>query len=111
MTLFKLIRKEIIHRKVNFTLSILAVAVAAASWLLSEAFLKSANLKSEALIQEKVEQTEAHMKKLEDDIRKSMKGLGFNIYILKHSFKLTELLIDIYFFTLPFQTKSKFTPR
>ena len=91
MTLFKLIRKEIIHRKVNFTLSILAVAVAAASWLLSDAFLKSANLKSEALIQEKVEQTEAHMKKLEDDIRKSMKGLGFNIYIFPEGQDLGEV--------------------
>ena len=29
--------------------------------------------------------------------------MGFNIYILKHSFKLTELLIDIYFLPSPFK--------
>ncbi|MDD7987316.1 FtsX-like permease family protein [Lentisphaera marina] len=96
MNLLKLIRKEIIHRKVNFTLSIIAVAVAAASWLLSEAFLKSANLKSEALIQEKVDETEAHMKKLEDDIRKSMKGLGFNIYIFPEGQDLSEVYSEGY---------------
>lgn len=91
MTLFKLIRKEIGHRKINFGLSILAVAVAAAAWLLSDAFLTSANLQSEALIQEKVEETEKHMKKLEDDIRKSMKGLGFNIYIFPEGQDLSEV--------------------
>ena len=91
MTLLKLVRREIAHRKINFTLSILAVAIAGASWLLSEAFLKSENLKSEALIQAKVDETEAHMKKLEDDIRKSMKGLGFNIYIFPEGQDLGEV--------------------
>ena len=64
MTLFKLIRKELTHRKVNFFLSIFAVTVAAASWLLSDAFLTSSNLKSEEMIQAKVEETEATCKSL-----------------------------------------------
>lgn len=91
MSLFRLICKEILHRKMNFILSILAVAIAAASWLLSDAFLLSSNLKSEAMVQAKVDETEAHMKKLEDDIRKSMKGLGFNIYIFPEGQDLSEV--------------------
>ena len=96
MNLFKLIRKEIFHRKINFTLSIIAVAVAAASWLLSEAFLKSSNLKAEEIISAKVEETESLMNKLEDDIRKSMKGLGFNIYIFPEGQDLSEVYSNGY---------------
>ena len=91
MTLLKLISQEILHRKINFVLSVFAVAIAAASWLLSDAFLRSSNLKSEAMVQAKVDDTKAHMKKLEDDIRKSMKGLGFNIYIFPEGQNLSEV--------------------
>lgn len=91
MTLLKLIIKEIAHRKLNFCLSIFAIAVAASSWLLSEAFLKSSHLKSEEIIKAKVEETKTLMKKLEDDIRKSMKGLGFNIYIFPEGQNMSEV--------------------
>ena len=91
MTLFKLIGKEIKHRKLNFCLSIFAIGIAAASWLLSEAFLKSSHLKSEEIIKAKVDETETLMKKLEDDIRKSMKGLGFNIYIFPEGQNMSEV--------------------
>ena len=96
MNILKLKRKEIIFRKLNFSLSILAVAIAAASCLLAEAYLKSENLKSEDLVQQKVDETQAHMKKLEDDIRKSMKGLGFNIYIFPEGQDLSEVYAQGY---------------
>ena len=59
MTLFKLIRKELAHRKVNFSIHFCSYG-SCGSWLLSDAFLTSSNLKSEEMIQAKVEETEAH---------------------------------------------------
>jgi hypothetical protein len=96
MTLFRLIRKEIGYRKITFGIAVLAVATATASYLLSEAFLRSANLKSETLIQEKVMEASKRMKRLENDIRKSMKGLGFNITIFPEDQDLSEVYAEGY---------------
>ena len=70
MKLSHLITREISHRKGNFFLSILGAALAVTSIIATVCLLKSHE-----------KRTAKEMAGLEDKIRKSMKGLGFNIYI------------------------------
>ena len=91
MTLCKLVTLELAHRKWNFLLAVLAVAVAAATFLFTSALLKSTDLETEAMVAGKVKETEQEMFRLEDGMRKSMKGLGFNIYIFPEGQDLGEV--------------------
>ena len=91
MTLRKLVTLELAYRKGNFLLAVLAVAAAAATFLLTGALLKSADLETEAMVTGKVRDTEREMARLEDELRKSMKGLGFNIYIYPEGQDLGEV--------------------
>ena len=91
MNLRKLIFREIRHRKLNFALSILGVAAAVLCvlWVLS--MLRSHERESEEIVAKMEAETTAEMKKLEDEIRKSMKGLGFNIYIFPEGQDMSEV--------------------
>jgi ABC-type lipoprotein release transport system permease subunit len=91
MSLFTLIKKEISHRKFNFLLSLLAVAVAASAILASRAFLKASNLETTKRVDAHNQETADHLKKLDDDIRKSMKAMGFNIYIYPKDQDMSEV--------------------
>lgn len=91
MNIITLVRKEIEHRKLNFLLSILAAAVAAATFLLTLSLLRATDMETGRLMDEKVQATQQEMAKLEDDIRKSMKGLGFNIHIFPAGQDLHEV--------------------
>lgn len=96
MNIFTLVRKEIGYRKLNFVLSVLAAAVAAVTFLGTVALLRSTDLETSRLLDEKVQETEEEMTRLEDDIRKSMKGLGFNIHIFPEGQDLGEVYAEGY---------------
>ncbi len=83
--------KEIAHRKVNFLLSCLSVAVAASVFILANGLLESTSLQTEEIIAQKEIETRNHMASLEDDMRKHMKGLGFNIYIFPEGQDMSEV--------------------
>jgi hypothetical protein len=91
MTPLALVTKEITHRRFNFLLTLLAVALAAATFIVTRALLSSADRKAEQIVADYQAKTEAEMKKLEDKIRKSMKGLGFNIYIFPEGQNMSEI--------------------
>lgn len=91
MTLCQLVTRELAYRKWNFLLAVLAVAMAAASFLLTAALLRSTDLATAAMVTAKVRDTEREMLRLEDEMRKSMKGLGFNIYIFPEGQDLGEV--------------------
>ena len=88
---FTLIRKEIGHRKLGFVLSVVAVAVAAATFLVVVALLRGTDLETGRLLDEKVQATEREMAELEDGIRVSMKGLGFNLFIFPEGQDMGEV--------------------
>lgn len=96
MNIFTLVRKEIGYRKLNFVLSVLAAAVAAVTFLGTVALLRSTDLETSRLLDEKVQETEQEMARLENDIRKSMKGLGFNIHIFPEGQDLGEVYAEGY---------------
>ncbi len=91
MNVLTLVRKETRYRKLSFLLAVFAAAVAAATFLATASLLRGTDLETGRLLDEKVEATEREMAKLEDEIRVSMKGLGFNIYIFPEGQELSEV--------------------
>jgi len=107
MTILRLVTKEILHRKVNFILGLLSVVVAVVCLLGAIASLRGYDLRTEAIVEAKQAETEQRMNeleettrremaKLEDEIRKIMKGLGFNIYIFPEGQDLSEVYSEGY---------------
>lgn len=91
MKLSRLVTREIIHRKMNFFLTLFGVALAVSCVLATLAAMRSYDLNSDKIIAKMEADTQEKMKKLEDDIRKTMKGLGFNIYIFPKDQDMSEV--------------------
>ncbi|MFK5921960.1 MAG: hypothetical protein QM496_07260 [Verrucomicrobiota bacterium] len=91
MNLSRLVLREIFHRKTNFFLALLGAALAVVCVLATLAAMRSFELNSDELIAKMEADTEKEMKQLEDDIRKTMKGLGFNIYIFPKDQDMSEV--------------------
>ena len=81
----RFILREIAHRKLNFLLSVVGAAAAVVVVLGMIAALRAHD-----------RQTDAEMAQLEDQIRKSMKGLGFNIYIFPKGQDMSEVYAEGY---------------
>jgi putative ABC transport system permease protein len=94
MKLRRLIIREIRHRKLNFLLSVLGVVLAVVCVVGTVGLLRAHDAHAEEVIAEMEEATKAEMVKLEDDIRKSMKGLGFNIYIFPKDQEMSEVYAE-----------------
>lgn len=82
---------EIKHRKIHFFLGVLAVAAAVTVWLTSSDSLAEFDSNTESQLLELEKKTDAELKKLEDDIRKTMKGLGFNVFLFPKGEELWEI--------------------
>lgn len=105
MSVWYLIRREIAHRRLNFGLGLLAVTVASACLVGSEALLSVDRAATDSILtarQEQVSQAVAEKEaavaqagaELEDAIRRHMLGLGFNILILPQDQDLAELHLN-----------------
>jgi putative ABC transport system permease protein len=112
MTIWRLVVREIVYRKLNFTLAVLSVATAADSvvgvWSLlglydeqTEALVAARERQTEQQMRDRQRQTEKEthdrqqrtekeMRELEDEYRKITKDLGFNLYILHKQQDLAE---------------------
>ncbi|HUT02173.1 MAG TPA: FtsX-like permease family protein [Phycisphaerae bacterium] len=90
MSVWRLIRKEILHRKLNFALGILSVLVAVGVVVAQFTLLRAHDLRTEELLHHKQAEAEERLARLEDDYRKYMKELGFNLLILPADQDLTE---------------------
>jgi ABC-type lipoprotein release transport system permease subunit len=85
MTLARLVFKEIGYRKLSLALAALSVVVAVGGFVAIVTILRAHDLR-----------TQQTMDKLEDDMRKEMKRLGFNILILPAGQELDEYLAKDY---------------
>jgi len=90
MTLWRLIAKEIAHRKLSFALGLLSVAAAIGCLVGSLALLKHHDARTGTILALKEAETRVRMADLEDDMRKAMLKLGFNLVILPKSQDLGE---------------------
>ena len=81
MNLFRIIRREISHSRATFLMGVAAVIIAVLSYIISLSILSSSNFAFLNTMQGMKDNLEKEVSGLEDAIRKSMKGLGFNIHI------------------------------
>lgn len=85
MTLWRLVGREILHRKLNFALGVASVLVAVGCLVGELTLLRAHDLR-----------TQQRMAKLADEMRKEMKKLGFNIRILPKDQNLADLYATDY---------------
>lgn len=89
-----LIAAEIRHRALHAGLTLVSIAAAVASLVGAQTALRAHDIRTEEIIAAKEEQTRVQMAELEDDYRKIMKELGFNVLILPHDQDLGDLYAD-----------------
>ena len=94
MTIWRLVIREAGHRKLNFGLSLLAVAVAVGTTVAALTMLGAHDLRTEAILATKRAETARRMAVVEDDYRKITKLLGFNVLILPENQDLGDLYAD-----------------
>ncbi|MGO8752129.1 MAG: ABC transporter permease [Thermoguttaceae bacterium] len=90
MTTWRLIVREIVYRKTNFLLSTLAVLVAVGSVVAAVSLLDRYAIRGEQRAAEQRVELKKKMEVLEDDYRKIMLGLGFNVVILPKDQNLAD---------------------
>ena len=90
MTLRRLILREIAHRKLNFALGVCSVLVAVGILVAELTLLRSHDLQTDRVLAKKHDDAERELAKLEDDYRKYMKELGYNLLILPAKQELIE---------------------
>ncbi|MFO0970071.1 MAG: hypothetical protein U0793_31350, partial [Gemmataceae bacterium] len=81
MSLFRFVCREIVFRKLNFLLGVFAVAVAVGCVLGQLVILEQHDRRTEEILSEREDDYRRELSGLEDDIRKSMTRLGFNLVI------------------------------
>lgn len=90
MTIWQLVAKEIMRRKSNFAAGLLAVTLAVAVLAGSTTVLRLHDLATQHIVVRKTQETRKRLAALEDDYRKIMKELGFNLLIFPSSQKLSD---------------------
>ena len=90
MTVWRLVSKEIGHRRLSFALAVVAVAVAVGVLAGHLILLRAYDLRTEAVLDARQQAAEPRLAALEDDYRKYMKDLGFNLLILPEQQDLSE---------------------
>ncbi len=94
MNLSRLVFREIRHRKLSFALGVVSASVAVAFLVASLAILEKYDARTEQIIAAKAAETQQQMAKLEDDYRKLMLKMGFNVMILPKDQNLSDLYAD-----------------
>lgn len=94
MTVWRLIFRELAHRKLGFSLGLLSVAIAVATLAGALTLLRAHDLHTEAIVATKEAETKREMAQMEDDYRKIMKDMGFNVLILPKDQNLADLYAD-----------------
>ena len=96
MTISRLIIREILHRKLNFALGLLSVAVAVGCLAGSLTLVRLHDARTQSILVQKRIETQEKMRVLEDDVKKAMQKLGFNIVILPKDQNLSDWYADDY---------------
>ena len=101
MNVWRLIIREIVHRKASFMLLVASVTIAVACLVGAMTLLEAHDIRTVEILDQQARQTQEaideHQQKvaetgklLQDDMRKIAKGLGFNILILPQEQSLGE---------------------
>ena len=90
MDIWRLVTREVRHRKLTFALAVLSVLIAVGVLVAELTLLRGHDLRTERILADKQAEAQARLLKLEDDYRRIMKELGFNILILPEGQKLND---------------------
>ena len=96
MTIWNLLVREILHRKLNFALGVLSVVVASGSLVGAITLLRIHDAHTNRLLEAKQAELTKQMAQLQDDTRKAMLKLGFNVVILPKDQNLSDWYADDY---------------
>ena len=96
MTIWNLLIREILHRKLNFVLAVMSVMVASGSLIGSITLLRIHDIHTSKLLEQKQAELEQRMAQLKDDTRKAMLKLGFNVVILPKDQNLSDWYAEDY---------------
>jgi len=94
MNLRRLVFREILHRKLSFSLGVVSASTAVACLVAELAILQKHDARTDQIIAAKQEAIRQQMAKLEDDYRKLMLKMGFNVLILPKDQNLSDLYAD-----------------
>ena len=94
MSIFRLVLREILYRRLNFLLGVVAVSAAVGCLTAVLLVLREHDRRTDEMIAAKEAETGERMKKLEDDYRKINKE--FNLLILPRDQNLGDLYADDY---------------
>ncbi|MFC1562724.1 ABC transporter permease [candidate division KSB1 bacterium] len=96
MNLWQLVIKEIRHQRLSFCLGILAVIIAVGVLAAELTLLGAHDLQTQEILAAKEVQLKEEMAVMEDDYRKIMKILGFNLLILPEGQQLSDFYAEGY---------------
>jgi putative ABC transport system permease protein len=96
MSLWHLIIKEMAYRKMNFILVILNVAVAIGSLACSLLVLKAYDANTRKILEQKEAAMKSRLAVLDNEVRKTMLNLGFNIAIIPKGLNLGDFFAEDY---------------
>lgn len=96
MNLWRLIVREMLHRKVNVALAVLSIVVAAATLVGSIVLLKVHDRHTEILLEKKQGELKELGDRLADDARQNMKLMGLNVVVIPKDQNLTDYFADNY---------------
>ena len=82
MKISRLVIQEISHRFLNFILAVAGVSIAVACLVASVTMIDAGEIESGELVARRQQEVKDAGKKLNDEMRKITKGLGFNIVVL-----------------------------
>lgn len=94
MTLFRLIWREILYRKLNFALGVLSVTITVACLIAELTILRQHDERTDRIIADTQARTKARLDNLENDYRKLTLKMGFNVLILPKDQNLADLYAD-----------------
>src|SRR4051812_4296247 len=81
MSIWRLVFREIGYRRLNSAMALICVVVAVGSVTAVISLLRSYDVHTERLVDEREAQTADEMRQLEDNYRKITKDLGYNLRI------------------------------
>ncbi len=96
MNIWRLIFREILHRKFNFGLGVFSVLIAVGVLVAQLTLLKAHDARTQSILAQKEAKTREEMKAYEDSVRVLTKNMGFNILILPEGQELGDFYAEGY---------------
>lgn len=91
MTISRLFIREILYRKTSFLLGLLSVVTAMTAWIGAVALLRAHDIQTDRILVERERATQREMQQMEDDYRRIMRDLGYNVMIVSDQQDLSTL--------------------